>query len=144
MDTQRLMLKIRELENYTEEIHELIPESKEEYLKSLKTRRAIERQLQIMIECVIDIAILLIKALKLTVPTDEASIFEILKPHLSIPKKLNEMKGFRNILVHRYGEINNERVYRYVKEDLDDFHIFLEDAKKIIGTGMKSTESAHS
>jgi len=39
------------------------------------------------------------------------------------------MKAFRNILVHRYGEINDEKVYEKL-EELEDFQEF---RKSVIG-----------
>jgi uncharacterized protein YutE (UPF0331/DUF86 family) len=34
------------------------------------------------------------------------------------------MKGFRNILVHEYGHINDRLVYEAVTDRLDDFEAF--------------------
>jgi uncharacterized protein YutE (UPF0331/DUF86 family) len=132
MDSQRIMLKIRELEHYCDELQELIPSSKEEYLKSLRIRRAIERQLQIMIECVIDISFLVIKNLHLNVPTDEDSLFDLLKSYITNPLKMKEMKGFRNLLVHRYGNVDDSKVYQFLTTEIEDFQIFINDVKKTL------------
>lgn len=137
MDFQRIMIKIHELEHYLEELHELIPDSKEEFLQSLRIRRSIERQLQIIIECVIDICMLLVKNLHLSVPSDEDSLFEILKSYLSNPQKMKEMKGFRNLLVHRYGSVDDNKVFRFLSEDIEDFRIFIEDIKTVLKNSNK-------
>jgi len=42
------------------------------------------------------------------------------------------MKGFRNILVHRYGRINDEIAYTIIKEHLQDFYKFIETIEKSI------------
>ena len=42
-----------------------------------------------------------------------------------LSEKLQAMKGFRNILVHRYGEINNETAYNNIKQGLIDFEAFI-------------------
>ena len=42
------------------------------------------------------------------------------------------MKGFRNILVHRYGRINDEMVFSIVKENLHDFYGFIEVIENFI------------
>ena len=34
------------------------------------------------------------------------------------------MKGFRNILVHKYGVVDDELVFEMLKEKLSDFDIF--------------------
>jgi len=36
------------------------------------------------------------------------------------------MKGFCNILVHRYGKIDDELAFEMLKNNLDDFYDFVE------------------
>ena len=126
------MMKIRELEIYLEEFSELLPENKEIFLKSLMNRRAIERQLQILIESVIDICFILLKELKIHLPSDEDTIFDLLQDYLSNWQNLKEMKSFRNLLVHRYGSVEDEKVYELITEEMGDFDIFINDIKKIL------------
>ncbi len=38
-----------------------------------------------------------------------------------IKQKIKEMKGFRNILAHKYGKINDKIVYLFLTENLSDF-----------------------
>ena len=38
--------------------------------------------------------------------------------------KLKAMKGFRNILVHRYGKIDDKLAFNLLKENLKDFYLF--------------------
>jgi uncharacterized protein YutE (UPF0331/DUF86 family) len=124
MDTKRINQKLRELEMYMEELNNFKPESKQQFMNNLEKRRSIERELQIMIDCVIDICFLLIKELHKGLPANEQNIFDILKDDLSNAKNLKKMRGFRNIIVHRYGEIDNELVYQFLQDDLEDFNIF--------------------
>ena len=46
--------------------------------------------------------------------------------------KIIEMKGFRNILVHRYGDINDKQAFETIKENLDDFVSFKKEILKIL------------
>jgi uncharacterized protein YutE (UPF0331/DUF86 family) len=55
----------------------------------------------------------------------------VLSPELS--KRLLRMSGFRNILVHRYWEIQDKKVLEYARRDLRDFEDFLETVIKYIG-----------
>jgi len=126
------MIKVLELESYIDELQEDLPESLPNLLSSKKDQRIIERVLQIMIECVIDISLLLIKELHLGPPQNEENIFNLLKNHLSNYTQLNEMRGFRNILVQRYGIIDPSLMYQFATEDLDDFRTFITDVKNII------------
>ncbi len=45
---------------------------------------------------------------------------------------LTDMKGFRNILVHRYGEIDDEKVFEILSERLADFEKFKEQILKFL------------
>lgn len=91
----------------------MVPESLELYVDSIPLRRATERLLQLAIECIIDMCAILIKDLRLGPPTDEDSILDLLEVHsdgLQIAP-VREMKRFRNVLVHKYGGINDQLVY---------------------------------
>ncbi len=41
-------------------------------------------------------------------------------------EKLKAMKGFRNILVHRYGKIDDKIAFNILKENIKDFWLFIE------------------
>ncbi len=127
MDKERILVKIDEMNQFIKELEAIAPESFEEYEENIEIKRACERLLQILIECTIDICMLLIKELKLGLPSEEEDIFEKLHKNgiISAEMKniLKKMKGFRNILVHRYAEINDEIVFENLKL-IDDFRKF--------------------
>ena len=132
MDKVRLMLKIRELESYLEELEELLPDDEGFYLKSLEKRRSIERELQIMIECVVNICMVLLKDFKLGPPHNEENILDLLSGKITNIEKLKEMRSFRNILVHKYGEIQDPLVFNFASEERKDFRIFINDVKNLM------------
>ncbi len=41
-------------------------------------------------------------------------------------KRLVEMVKFRNMLVHLYWKIEDDRVHSYLKKNLDDFEAFIQ------------------
>ncbi len=131
MDEERILKKIDELDLYMNEIKDFIPKNFEDYMNSRRTRRVCERLLQISIECVIDICGLLVKELKLGTPSDEEDLFQKLNKKKIISNKmvktLKRMKGFRNVLVHRYAEVDDELVFRYLKNNMEDFRNFKKD-----------------
>lgn len=47
--------------------------------------------------------------------------------------RLIQMVRFRNILVHRYWQIEPERVLRYARENLEDFEDFLRGVGQYVG-----------
>lgn len=132
MDKERILNKLAQLEQSLDELIHIIPDSKDIYLKSVLHRRAVERMLHISIENVIDICAILINEFKLGPPSNEENIFDLLKEKLPNIEILKEMKGFRNILVHRYSKIDDLIVYRNASERITDFEEFIACVKKLI------------
>lgn len=134
LDKQRIFSKIDEMENYLSELGEIDLVDFEDYSKSVEKKRASERLLQITVEAVLDVCNLIVSGLKLGIPSDEEEVFEKLEKRKIISKKvkniLNDMKGFRNILVHKYGTLDDEIVFEILNERLEDFERF---KKEILG-----------
>jgi len=128
MDKKRILGKIKELDGYLEELDSVRPKEFEDYTNSISTKRSCERILQISIEIVLDICNVIISNLNLGIPSDESDIFSKLKNKKVINEKmaitLDEMKGFRNILVHRYGIVDDEKVFEVLSDKLSDFEEF--------------------
>ncbi|MFX0069313.1 MAG: DUF86 domain-containing protein [Promethearchaeota archaeon] len=135
---QRMKEKILELESYLNELRSIIPKTFEEYTGSIKTKRACERLLQISVECVMDILFLMAKEVKTGIPFDEYNLIEELNRKKAVSNEMTSvlkgMRGFRNILVHSYGKINDELVFEYLKRKIDDFKRFEEEVKRFIAT----------
>jgi len=130
MDKKRVLSKIDELDSYLIELEEVRPADFKIYENSIEKKRACERLLQISIETVIDICNIIVSGLKLGLPADEEEILRKLenKKVISMGMKdiLSNMKGFRNILVHKYGIVNDELVFEMLSEKLGDFGKFKE------------------
>ena len=137
LDHERLLAKIDVLEGYLKELREILPVSFEEY-KKVEKRRACERLLQVSIESVIDICGLMVIGLRLGLPAEEDDLFEkleqagIITP--SRKESLKKMKGFRNILVHEYGHVNDVIVYEILQNNLNDFEAFKQEILQAIKT----------
>ncbi|MHA1729343.1 MAG: hypothetical protein ACTSWY_11505 [Promethearchaeota archaeon] len=54
MDEERILAKVSQLEKYLDELKEISPANITLYQNSIRNKRAVERLLQISIECVID------------------------------------------------------------------------------------------
>jgi len=128
MDNKRILSKIDELDQYVSELESIIPKDFETYEKSIKDKRACERLLQISIESIIDIMNIIVSELKLGIPYEESELIEkIYKKGIiskEVKKNLMGMKGFRNLLVHKYGGIDDEIVYEMISQNLTDFEKF--------------------
>ena len=139
LDKERILAKIDELDTYSNELTQIIPASFEEYQRT-ERKRACERLLQLCIECVIDVCRLFVSGLRLGLPSEENDLFDKMLKKKILSKEMNsllkEMRGFRNILVHEYAAVDDELVFKTMKEKLDDFKRFKKEVLdfKIIGT----------
>ena len=135
LDRERILGKVAELEGYLKELQSISPGSFEEF-RRIEKKRACERLLQISIEAAIDICHLFVTGLRLGLPAEEDDIFEKLERagvvSQSLKETLKEMKGFRNILVHEYGEVDNQIVYEAVKTKKSDFDVFRQEILKAL------------
>ena len=127
---ERINDKIKEIEKFLEELEDIIPSNLEEYEKDFKTKAACERYAEKIIEAVVDLAYLVIKYKKLELPEGDAHSFDILTENKLISKELSEKlkdaKSMRNILAHKYGEINDKIVFNSLKEELiNDINQFI-------------------
>jgi len=127
LDKDRILSKIDELEGYLRDIQKIVPASINDYQK-IEIKRSSERLIQLSIECTIDICRQFVSGLRLGLPAEENDIFDKLGKEKILSQKmvstLKEMRGFRNILVHEYGFIDDELVFEILTTRLSDFQAF--------------------
>lgn len=120
--------RILEKAEYVEEAITVLAEKQSldraTYRDSREQQAIVEREFQTAIEACIDIAGLLLRALDETMPETYAKRFPLLEEHdILSPETSERMRkaaGFRNILVHRYGDdIENETVYEHLQTELE-------------------------
>ena len=70
----------------------------------------------------VDLAILVIKDRRLTLPEDDKSSYDILADDgfitRDLAERLRQAKGMRNIIAHMYGTVDDELVYHSITEEL--------------------------
>jgi uncharacterized protein YutE (UPF0331/DUF86 family) len=136
VDKTLILRKLAELEEYLEQIREFSAVSEEKYSGDWKTRRIVERTLQIMIELCIDIAGHIISDRKLRVPLSYADTFKSLaEAGLITPDTLDimgKMAKFRNIVVHQYESVDTAIVIMILRKHLDDFLVFRDAVVKMV------------
>ncbi len=125
-----------ELEKYLRELEEYLPEEEEEYLNNSLRKRACERAFQLASENLLDVCNLIISEKGFGIPDDSKDSIRKLAENGVIPEslstKLEELIGFRNLLVHQYGRVDDSRAYSYLKEESKDFYEFIEIIDKFI------------
>jgi uncharacterized protein YutE (UPF0331/DUF86 family) len=123
-DKNHILSKFDEMMGYAKELQGMLPD-KEEYLQDLIRRRACEKTAEVAIESLIDVSAMVISAQRLGLPANEDNIFEMLVKATVLNKeqgkRLKDLKGFRNILIHRYAHIEDEIVHYNLINHLDDF-----------------------
>jgi len=138
VDRERILSKIAELEGYLEELRTILPKDFEEFQK-IEKKRACERLLQIAIEAVMDICYLLVRDLRLGLPSDEEDILDKIEKAGIIQGELQEtlrkMRGFRNILVHEYGRVDDWIVYQMTTQGFESFDRFRKTVLRFLYSG---------
>ncbi|MBW6517198.1 MAG: DUF86 domain-containing protein [ANME-2 cluster archaeon] len=136
MDIERIKDKLNELQSYLIELEEDLPDIMDDYLVQRITRRACESTFQLACQDVLDICNLIIAGKGLTLPKDNRDAISKLTENKIIPEKLSprlqDMISFRNLLVHRYGKVDDNRVYVHLKEETDDLYRFIEVIEEFI------------
>ena len=134
-EEERITKKIIEIEKYLEQLESIIPPSLEEYQKDFIKKAACERYFEKIIEAVTDLGFILIRKKKLKKPESEDQSFRILSNANIISdllaQKLIKAKGMRNIIAHRYGQINDELVFQALDEEImSDTQEFIKSINK--------------
>ncbi|MFW6174098.1 MAG: type VII toxin-antitoxin system HepT family RNase toxin [Elusimicrobiota bacterium] len=128
IDHQNISVRLEKLKEYGSYLKSYQKNSLTQIKKDYTLQGAICRYFQLSVECVIDIAELLISSLGFRKPATGFEAIEILGENNIIPpqfsKKFAPIVGFRNILVHDYTSIDLDKVYQHLKEDLKDFNLF--------------------
>lgn len=130
-----VLSKLRMLKDSLYYVKEFLP-SDFKFLEDRKDKNALYKETEFAIQLMIDICAVINSDISKEMPSDEDSIINSLEKNgvLSgrITRILHEMKGFRNILVHRYGEIDDKIAYESIKNGLRDFGVFIIEIEKFL------------
>jgi len=136
LDIERIIDKMDDLEKCLRELDEYLPEGVEEYLRNGMRRRACERTFQLACENLLDICNMVISDEGLGMPRDSGDTVRKLASHNMISEslalRLEELIGFRNLLVHQYGKVDDSRAHKHLYGESGDFYEFLEEIERFI------------
>lgn len=129
VDEEIVLKKLRELEKYLLELERLRRMPLQEMRGSLQKAWSVEHGLQLAIQCVIDVGNHILAAIGENRINEYADIIDRLGERKILPvrfaKRIRDMAGFRNILVHEYVGIDLKRVYHILQNRLGDFEKFI-------------------
>lgn len=127
---QEIIDKLELLEEYISVLRDLQQHSFEEIEKNYVLRGAVERYLQISLECMLDIGEIIISMEKIKRPQSYKEIFRTLGENGILPeafaRKIEPAAGFRNILVHMYAKVEMSRLYENLQNGVEDMEVFIE------------------
>ena len=128
IDEEVLVEKLRHINQYTDELHQMRGISIEAYENDVMRRRAVERTFMNLIQACIDLSRHIRRGLdrdpqesakdEIVAIGDAGIISE------NVEAKMAEAVGFRNVLAHQYGDINDKTVYDILHNDLHWFERF--------------------
>lgn len=135
LNPERIMMNFKEIEEALGQLEKIKKISLEEFLNNPDYRYIAYGSFIILSEAVIDICYhIAVKKFKLT-PSTYAECFEILKQKgifsADISESLSNMAPFRNLLIHRYKQVDFKKVYDFTK-NLEVIEIFKKTVIKLL------------
>ena len=110
--------------------------SKDEFLGHYEKIDTAKYNFIVAIEAIIDICNRIISKRQLGFPQDYSDVIRLMSQEGvlqgDLVRRLLEMVKFRNMLVHVYWKIENERLYKYLQENLGDFESFKETVRNYL------------
>lgn len=115
--------RLARLEELLRSLRQIAAEDKNAFLKDELLQASAERWLQLAAECAIDLAHHLIADRGWKTPVTYREAFQVLLQEgavsLEIAHQMEAWAGLRNVLVHLYLDVDQERIYEILCNDLD-------------------------
>jgi uncharacterized protein YutE (UPF0331/DUF86 family) len=136
MRTEIIRTKIAQIRESLELIRKNLPEDFEDFASLGLIKDGMFKRIEFCIQNVFDICAILDTDLRLGIPHSDDDIMEIMAANgiinNDLKAKLKLMKGFRNILVHRYGGIDDALSYEFLNINITDFDEFITEISEYI------------
>lgn len=127
------------IRRYVGDLREMAAISEAAFLGNRERQYAVLHALQLAIEASVEIATHVCAADDLGIPASYAEAFDrleqagIVEPALA--DDLRSMARFRNRIVHFYGEMDLQRVFRLLQDHLGDFDRYLVAIERYLARG---------
>lgn len=141
IDYKIISPKLEKLQRYISYLNDYKKHPLEDLKKDHTLCGAVLHYLQLAIESSLDVGEMIISSLNLRKPEEARQVIIILAEEGILPKEFGSrfasVSGLRNILVHEYAEIDLERIYNYLQENLSDFDLFAREIARFIKENSK-------
>src|SRR3989344_4477953 len=128
--------KISDVMDSLDIIEENLPNNSEDFVSSGLIKEGMYKKIEFAIESIIDICNMINSDMRYGIPETEDSIIDNMKIHGVLSGKtidlIKEMKKFRNILVHKYGNIDDKKAFTNIKSGLKDFEIIITEIENFL------------
>lgn len=145
INIERIKQFVGEVKEALHVLREYLSKGKEEILKDPTILGSAKYNLIVAIQGCIDICNHLVAKMGGRAPEDYADCFYLMADLRILEKDLSErlaqMARFRNLLIHLYWRVENERVYKILSENLVDIEQFLGSVGKILQKTMNEGSS---
>ena len=125
VDSDIIAGRLERLKNYVKQLRTIGKVGKKKVCKNLITFAAMERFLQLAVECTLDVGNHVIAGLNLRKPSTYEQILQILCEEKIIAKKVyssaKQIASVRNLLVHDYSEVEREKLFNTSRDLLPAF-----------------------
>lgn len=129
IDKERIVFLIGEIEKSVSILKDYAQEGKEKFVTDMKSLGSIKYYLILAIEACVDICNHITAKKRIGVPESYSDCFKMLADNdivtRELSNKLVNMAKFRNLLVHLYWKVDNEKVCEILQSELDDFGEFI-------------------
>jgi uncharacterized protein YutE (UPF0331/DUF86 family) len=144
VDVEQVRERAREIRESITKVHRYVAQPDAEFFADERNLYTVMHLLLIAIEAIAAICSHVLAKTARRAPSSYADCFEGLE-HLGIldrdlTGRLIRMARFRNLLIHRYWEIDPQRVLLYARENLDDLEMFLIQMGRWLGQELYPTQ----
>ena len=131
-----IRIKLKEIAYGVSLVQQHLPATAGEFRTLGLVKDGIYKRTEFAIENVFDICAIINTDLALGVPGDDEDILvHLLDKDLisrSMQEKIHLMRGFRNIVVHRYGTIDDTLAFQLLTGNIGDFSLFAAEIEKVL------------
>jgi uncharacterized protein YutE (UPF0331/DUF86 family) len=122
LNVSSIKQRLLRLEQYIAELEKQRSVTLQTFQSDFTRQLAVERAFQAAIECCTDIAAHIVSVYQLGSPQESRDVYRFLVEAGYIDATFGEalmaMVGFRNRLVHLYWDVDVDRLYRYLQQDV--------------------------